>query len=153
MIYVIIVLLGIFQLTLMPYLTIGSARIDILIILSVYIIVFTPLKVSRRMGLILSLFCGVMKGIVSMDRFNEHVILFTAMGLGLIWLKDKIYRENAFCQMAVIFFAAGFIFFGEYLSTAMKIHLGAIVYSALYTAIVSPLFFKMLTVISKIRLQ
>lgn len=141
MIYFIIIALSIFQLTIAPYLTIASARIDTLLILAVYIILFTPTKIAR--GFIMCLFCGIMKGLICMDIYNLQVILFAAMGLVLGWIKDKVYKENVFCQMAVIFFVASIISTAEYLITAMEIHPGIIVFSTLYTAAVSPLFFRL----------
>lgn len=136
MIYIAILLISILQFSVMPFIYIGAARINLLLIIMAYIALF------KKKRVIPCLVCGVISGALTFNLYNLEWFLFTLLGLGLMMVNDKFYKENILCQIIIMLVVSGIVYTCEYILISRDIHPKIVIYSAIYTAVVSPLLFR-----------
>jgi len=125
-------------------------------------VVFFSMVFSRNMALEAGLIAGVFRDFTSSEFFGLNILLFGLTAVIINFYNNKIYKEFFLAQMllmaiAGLFFYIGHLFFRIIFSSAEFNSVGAvftcvIIPSVLYTAIVSPLvFFVLSKIIKKIK--
>lgn len=137
-----------FQLTFVDCFRIFNARPDFILICLVIVSLYLDLK----WALILGVFSGLLKDVLSANSFGINTLIFPFLSFVLIKLSKKISIENNFVRSAVVFViglfyhgVTGLIFFslGKF-RLPVFFFLRATVLESLYTALILPLAFRIL---------
>lgn len=143
----IVILLGIFQVTILDCFKVVGIKPDLLLIS----IVIASLTFHFRWVLILSVFAGILKDAFSINTFGLNTLLFPLWSFLIIKLSKKISIDNNFIRAAVVFVIVIFndiiiklifLFLGNLVPVG--IFLRIIFIESLYTALICPLVFKVI---------
>lgn len=143
-----IVILGLLQVTLLDYFKIFGVKPDLLLIGVVMVSLFS---FDLKWALFLSAFCGILKDVMAINPFGINTLLFPLWSFLIMRLSKKISIENNFI-CAVLVFIIGvscniitrliFLFLGNFIS--MNVFLRITFLESLYTAFILPLFFRVI---------
>ncbi|MDD4899866.1 MAG: rod shape-determining protein MreD [Candidatus Omnitrophica bacterium] len=145
--YLVIVLLALFQATLLNYFRIFNVKPDLLLICAV----FVGLVFELKHALLFSLVLGFLKDAFTAQVFAAHIFYFPFLAAVTFFLAKKIPIETTLVRTVLIFLAVILIdllkkFFqfsaGNYFT--LGVYSKVIILESLYTALVSPLIFKVL---------
>lgn len=95
---VIIVILSIFQVTILDYFKIFDARADLFLVS----IMVVSLNFGLKWALSLSIFAGILKDALSINTFGINTLLFPLWSFLIIKLSKKISLDNNFIVLAVL---------------------------------------------------
>lgn len=134
-----------FQLTFVDCFKIFNLKPDFILVN----LVIVSLYLDLRRTLILWVFTGLLKDILSANSFGLNTLIFPILGLAFIKLSKEISLDNNFIRMAVVFIISffyqgirGLIFFslGRF-NLPLFFFLGIMSLESLYTALILPLVF------------
>lgn len=144
---VIIFIFCLLQVTILDYFKVFQVKPDLLFIS----VVIASLFFSGKWAILFSLLSGVLKDVFTIDTFGINTLLFTLESFFVIRLSKKITLDENFLYAAVIFAAViinaiiirvASIFFGDSV-VSPGIFLRIAFFQAIYTALISPLLFKL----------
>lgn len=142
----IIVILALLQVTILNYFKIFGVKPDLLLISAVVAGLFSS---DLKWVLFLSVFCGILKDALATNAFGINTLLFPLWSFLMMKLSKKISIDNNFIPAVLIFIIRVFdyiiarlifLFFGS--TIPIGIFLRIVFLESLYTALVSPLLFK-----------
>ncbi len=142
---VIIVILGLFQVTFLDYIRLFNVKPDLLLLCMVLSSLFLNFKWAFALGIS----CGVLKDILSAKTFGLNTLVFSLWILLIIKLSKKITLDNIFIRVALIFLISlvnnvierlFLLSFGN--SIPLGISLRIIFLEPIYTSFVSFLIFR-----------
>ncbi len=134
-IYVTILLLFFVELILFDKLRIYGMRPEILLIATV----FFGFHFGIARGMEIGALSGILKDVFSITTFGVNVFLFLLIGFLSGYLKDKLFKENFVTQFLFSCFSV-YIVWGF-----APVPVGAVLYKGLYTGILAPSLFLVLT--------
>ncbi len=134
-IYITILLLFFVELILFDKLRIYGVRPEILLIATV----FFGFHFGRARGIEIGALSGVLKDVFSITAFGVNVFSFLLIGFLSGYLKDKLFKENFVTQFLFSCFSV-YIVWGF-----APVPIGAVLYKGLYTGILAPFLFLVLT--------
>ncbi len=134
-IYVTILLLFFVELILFDKLRIYGMRPEILLIATV----FFGFHFGIARGMEIGALSGILKDVFSITTFGVNVFLFLLIGFLSGYLKDKLFKENFVTQFLFSCFSV-YVVWGF-----APVPVGAVLYKGLYTGILAPSLFLVLT--------
>lgn len=134
-IYITILLLFFVELILFDKLRIYGMRPEILLIATV----FFGFHFGIARGMEIGALSGILKDVFSITTFGVNVFLFLLIGFLSGYLKDKLFKENFVTQFLFSCFSV-YIVWGF-----APVPVGAVLYKGLYTGILAPSLFLVLT--------
>jgi len=143
-----IVTLGLVQLVFLDYFKLFNVKPDLILI----IISLCSLVLELRWALALSIFAGLFKDAFGVSVFGINTLLFPIWSFLIIKLAKKISIDNNYLRMGLIFIIATLhntitgitvIYLGSFIS--LGIFLRIVFVGSLYTAVISPLVFKVIS--------
>lgn len=144
--FLIIVILGIVQVTLLDYFKVFGVKPDLLLIGAC----FASLVFEFKWALVLSLFAGLFKDILGTYVFGINTLLFALWSFLIARLNKEITIDYNFIRMALVFIIS---LIHNTLSGLILIYLGnliplglflrIVILQSIYTALVLPLIFKL----------
>ena len=134
-IYITILLLFFVELILFDKLRIYGVRPEILLIATV----FFGFHFGIARGIEIGALSGILKGAFSITAFGINVFSFLLIGFLSGYLKDKLFKENFVTQFLFSCFSV-YIVWGF-----APVPIGAVLYKGLYTGILAPFLFLVLT--------
>ncbi|MDD2752492.1 MAG: hypothetical protein PHN59_05105 [Candidatus Omnitrophica bacterium] len=145
--FLVIVLLALFQATLLQFFRIGNVKPDLLLICAV----FSGLLFELKYALFFSLVLAFLKDALAVHIFAPHIFYFPLLALLTNLLAKKVPIETTAIRIGLIFFAVilvnllkKFIQFSAENYMALGIYLRVTFLEAIYTALVSPLIYKII---------
>jgi len=145
--YLVIVLLALFQATLLNYFRIFNVKPDLLLICAV----FAGLVFELKQALLFSLVLGFLKDALAAQVFAAHIFYFPFLAAVTHFLAKKVPIETTLVRSVLIFLAVilidllkKFFQFSTENYFTLGVYLKVIILESLYTALVSPLIFKVL---------
>ncbi|MCX5702439.1 MAG: rod shape-determining protein MreD [Candidatus Omnitrophica bacterium] len=144
-IFLVIIILALLQVTFLDYFKVFGARPDLLLI-SVVIVSF---HLGFRRALSSSILAGSLKDIFSANTFGLNILLFPIWSLLLIKLSKKVSIDSDSVRATLIFFIAVFnniiarmilLFLGNFIP--FGVFLRVTLFESLYTACIFPIMSK-----------
>jgi len=147
----IIVVLGISQVTILDYLKVFWIKPDLLLIAVVLVSILSELKLA----IFIAILCGIFKDIFAVQAFGINTLSFPLWSLITLKLSREIPLDDNYIYVALIFFAVVFndlirlifIFFSNSSVLPLNVFLRITFLESLYTASVSPLIFKFISLL------
>ncbi len=134
----------IFQTAVIPHLAVLGVTPDLFLIFTI----FYSLHVEIKRGAIVNWICGILKDIFSLGFFGFSAFLLVLVGYVIGLVREFVFKDHPLTQVLITFIsgifygfsylAFLFIFFEDVKLTGMA---QKTLFSALYSAIVSPLLF------------
>jgi rod shape-determining protein MreD len=143
--FLIIVVLGILQVTILNYFKILGVKPDLLLISAV----FASLVFEFKWAFVLSVFAGMFKDIFGASAFGINTLLFSLWSFLIVRLNKEITIDYNFIRMALIFIISVvhntisglvLVYSGSFIPAGL--FLGIVFLQSIYTALVLPLMFK-----------
>lgn len=150
----VLVLIGIFQVTFLEFFKLFGLKPDLLLIG----MVVANLFFSRRSWAILfSIFAGAFKDIFTTGAFGINIVLFSLWSFLIARLSKKIALDTDFMRLALVFLVCllhniitGLIFANQGRGIIWGMFLRIVTIGSLYTTLVSALLFRLTRVVFKI---
>jgi rod shape-determining protein MreD len=143
--FLVIVILGVLQLTVVDYFKVFNLRPDLFLIAAV----MAGLIFNLRRALAFSIFAGMLKDVFGVTGFGLNSLLFFLWGLLIARLSREVSLDNNFIRIGLVFIIAvmhntisGIIFIYSGNFVPLGIFLRIVCFGSLYTALISPLVFK-----------
>jgi len=140
-----IIIFAIFEVTILDYFKIFNVKPNILLIL----VVGLSLSLELRWAINFAVLCGILKDIFSINTFGINTLLFPLWSFLTIELSKKISIDNNFIRAIIIFII---VILNNIITRLILSYLGKIIpmgiflritcLESLYTALISPLIFK-----------
>lgn len=144
--FVLVLILGILQLTFLDWFKIFNLNPDLLLISAVII----SLSVGWRTALALSVFAGLFKDSFGANIFGINTILFSLWSFSIARLNKKISIDNNFMRITLVFMVAllhntinGIILLYLGRVIPLGIFLRIVLFASIYTTLASPLIYLM----------
>lgn len=143
--FIIIVLLGILQMTLLDYFKVFAVKPDLLLIS----VCFVSLVFEFKWAFILSVFAGLCKDIFATPAFGLNTLMFALWSFLIARLNKGVTIDYNFIRMALVFIICllhntiiglVLIYLGNLIP--LGIFLRIVIFQSIYTALVLPLIFK-----------
>lgn len=143
--FLIVIVLGLLQVTILNYLKIFGVKPDLLLISAV----FASLVFDFKWAFVLSVFAGMFKDVFTANTFGINTLLFPLWSFLIVRLNKEITIDYNFIRMALIFIISvvhntitglALVYSGSFIPAG--IFLGIVFPQSIYTALVLPLVFK-----------
>lgn len=143
----IIFIVGILEASVLNDIKIFNIKPDFLLIA----VVAAALNFDSKWTFVLSLFAGIMKDIFGINKFGLNVLLFPLWAFAIMRLSRKISIESNFMRVVLVFIISIFhnmiaraILVSSRGFLPVGIYLPTLLFESAYTALISPLFFKVI---------